>query len=165
METRRIRWSGAALVVGGVIVVDQLAKILAVAVDAPVVVQARNPGLVLGIFRAPVLVLLLGTFVVLATFLAVVGRWAVQVGISPCIPALIAGGLVANALDRARFGAVRDFLATPWAIVNLADIAVLAGMVGLGVALAFRLHHLSRTSRTIALEPRWLRATIVSVNA
>jgi lipoprotein signal peptidase len=40
--------------------------------------------------------------------------------------------------NRIRLGSVRDFLATPWAIVNLADLAVAAGLIGLVIALAAR---------------------------
>ena len=70
---------------------------------------------------------------VLALFLAVVGRWAVQVGISPIIPGVIAGGSLANALDRAEFGAVRDFLHTPWLVIDIGDIAIVAGIIALGI--------------------------------
>ena len=45
----------------------------------------------------------------------------------PIAAALIVGGMLGNTLDRIRFGVARDFLTTPWAIVNLADIAVASG--------------------------------------
>jgi lipoprotein signal peptidase len=45
-------------------------------------------------------------------------------------------------LDRARFGAVRDFIPTPFAIINVADIAVVVGVVALGLGLASRTRHL-----------------------
>jgi lipoprotein signal peptidase len=66
----------------------------------------------------------------------------VHAGISPVLPALIAGGMLGNVLDRARFGAVRDFIPTPFAIINLADVAVMVGVVALGLGLAFRARHL-----------------------
>ena len=58
------------------------------------------------------------------------------------MPALVAGGTVGNTLDRIRFGSVRDFLVTPWAIVNLADVAVAAGVIGLAITLAARVPQL-----------------------
>ena len=54
------------------------------------------------------------------------------------MPAFIVGGMVGNLLDRIRFGAVRDFLVTPWAIINFADIAVAAGILGVAISLAAR---------------------------
>ena len=53
--------------------------------------------------------------------------------------ALVIGGGLANTLDRARFGAVRDFIRTPWAIVNVADLCVVAGVVLLSVLGVMRL--------------------------
>ena len=50
--------------------------------------------------------------------------------------AFVAGGMIGNTLDRIRLGSVRDFLVTPWAIVNIADIAVAAGIIGVVVTLA-----------------------------
>ena len=74
----------------------------------------------------------------LAVFLAVIGRLAGRVGISPALPALIAGGMLGNTLDRIHFGSVRDFLVIPGGIINLADLAVAAGVISLIVALAIQ---------------------------
>jgi lipoprotein signal peptidase len=146
----------------GVVLADQLAKMFASSGRVPAVVPVRNPGLALGVLAGPPLLLVAGGVLVLAMFLAVVGRWAVQVGISPIIPGVIAGGSLANALDRAQFGAVRDFLTTPWGVViDVADIAVVVGIVVLGVSLALRVHHLRATSRTITFDARTLRAMVV----
>ena len=54
------------------------------------------------------------------------------------LPALVAGGTIGNTLDRIRIGSVRDFIVLPGAIINLADVAVAAGVVGLAIALASR---------------------------
>ena len=78
----------------------------------------------------------------MAAFLALVAGPAVALGVSPLAPALIVGGMLGNALDRIRFGAARDFLVTPWAIVNVADLAVAAGMVAFVVTVAWRLYRL-----------------------
>ena len=42
---------------------------------------------------------------------------------------LLAGGAASNLADRFVNGAVRDWLALPWLVVNLADLAVAAGVV------------------------------------
>jgi lipoprotein signal peptidase len=49
---------------------------------------------------------------------------------------VLLGGASSNLLDRLVRGAVQDWLATPWAVCNLADLAVVAGAVGLLVARA-----------------------------
>ena len=61
--------------------------------------------------------------------------------------ALIAGGMVGNTLDRIRFGSVRDFLVVPGAIVNLADLAVAAGMIALVVMLAVQIPRAAQSAR------------------
>ena len=53
--------------------------------------------------------------------------------LAPWIPAAVLGGALANLLDRLLSGSVQDFLATPWVVFNLADVAVIAGLIGLVV--------------------------------
>jgi lipoprotein signal peptidase len=65
------------------------------------------------------------------------------------IPACLLGGSLANLVDRIVFGSVHDFLATPWIVFNLADVAVLAGLVGL---ILTRTHH-PRTEEAIPCAP------------
>ncbi len=133
-----VRFLRPVLTAGFVVGVDQLAKTAA----AHATTSAHNPDLAFGIAHGPPPVLVVLSILVLGAFLAVVGRLAVQAGISPLLPALIAGGMLGNVLDRARFGAVRDFIPTPFAIINLADIAVMLGVVALGLGLALRMRHL-----------------------
>jgi lipoprotein signal peptidase len=149
--------SVAAFCAGGVVIVDQAAKTLA-ARAAP---TAHNRALAFGLARGPATVLALSSILMLGLFVLVIGRWTVQLGISPVFPALIAGGGIANAMDRVRLGAVRDFIATPLAVVNVADIAVLGGAVALFLALILRVRSLRVASCHIALEMPRLRATIV----
>lgn len=125
-------------VVGAIVLDDQLTK--AAATQAGLV--AHNPSYALGVVGGPGAVLIAGTIAVLVAFVAFVARPAVAFGVSPIAPALIVGGMFGNALDRIRFGAARDFLVTPWAIVNVADLAVAAGIVAFAVAVAWRLHRL-----------------------
>ena len=132
-------------VVGAIVLDDQLTK--AAATQAGLV--AHNPSYALGVVGGPTGVLIAGTIVVLAAFVAFVARPAVAFGVSPIAPALIVGGMFGNALDRIRFGAARDFLVTPWAIVNVADLAVAAGIVAFAVAVAWRLYRLRLESSGI----------------
>jgi lipoprotein signal peptidase len=133
------RWISVSVpVVAAIVLDDQATK--AAAAHAGLV--AHNPAYALGVVGGPAPVLIGGTVAVLVAFLAFVARPAIAFGVSPLAPALIVGGMLGNALDRIRFGAARDFLVTPWAIVNVADLAVAAGILGFAVAVAWRLHQL-----------------------
>jgi hypothetical protein len=153
---RRIlrQWWAPATTILAVVAVDQAVKI---SVRQPL----RNSGFLTGWSPISVIAVIGLTVFVLAGFLAVVGRWAIQIGISPCIPALTAAGMFSHTLDRIRFGAVRDFLSVGWLIIDVADLAVAAGMVALVVAFAHRMLTLRRQSRTIVLELPAFRAVVV----
>ena len=125
-------------VVAAVVAIDQLAKAAAPYVRSSVIAPAHNPDYAFGSVGGSAIALILGSVVVLGVFLTVIGRLASRVGISPALPALIAGGMLGNTLDRIHDGAVRDFLVVPFGIINLADIAVAAGVISLMVALAIR---------------------------
>jgi hypothetical protein len=124
--------------VAAIVLDDQLTKSAATQAGR----VAHNPSYALGVVGGPTAVLIAGTVVVMVAFLAFVARPAVAFGVSPIAPALIVGGMFGNALDRIRFGAARDFLVTPWAIVNVADLAVAAGIVVFAVAVGWRLYRL-----------------------
>jgi lipoprotein signal peptidase len=120
---------------GTVFAIDQLAKVAAPHLHTAFVLPARNPEYAFGAAGGSALTLIVGSVVVLAVFLAVIGRLAARVGVSPCLPAIIAGGMLGNTVDRIRLGSVRDFLVVPGGIVNLADLAVAAGVLALVVSL------------------------------
>src|SRR5438477_5343117 len=113
-----------ATVVSAVVVIDQLAKTAAPHLHSALLAPARNPDYAFGTVGGSALALILGSVIVLAVFLAVIGRLASRVGLSPALPALIAGGMLGNTLDRTNYGSVRDFLFVPGGIANLADLAV-----------------------------------------
>jgi lipoprotein signal peptidase len=164
LKTRR-RWMFATSVVVAVVMIDQLAKSWAANVKAgPDSAFVHNPGLLLGVAAVPVPVLILGMFAILGAFMAIVGRGSVQLGISPAIPALIVGGFAAHVLDPARFGAVRDFIHTPWIVIDVADIAVVIGIVLLVAAVALRVRAIHASKRHIVLDFRSLRPLIVDEN-
>jgi lipoprotein signal peptidase len=127
-----------AAVASSVVAIDQLAKAAAPHLHSALLAPAQNADYAFGAVGGSALALIAGSVVVLAVFLAVIGRLAGRVGISPALPALIAGGMLGNTLDRIHFGAVRDFLVIPGGIINLADLAVAAGVISLTVALAVR---------------------------
>jgi lipoprotein signal peptidase len=125
-------------VVGAIVLDDQITK--AAAAHAGLV--AHNPAYALGIVGGPAPVLIAGTVLVMVAFLALVVRPAVAFGVSPIAPALVVGGMLGNALDRIRLGAARDFVVTPWAIINLADVAVAVGIAAFVIAVAWRMRQL-----------------------
>ena len=106
----------------------------------------HNPGLFLGMVPlAPDSTVSALHWLVLPPILAWLG-WRVltldSVPITACY-ALVAGGLVGNLADRAE-GAVIDYVGfgpitgEEWAFMNLADLALVAGVVWLGVLLVLR---------------------------
>ncbi len=134
---RRWLWCFVA-VAGAVVVDDQFMKALA----AQRGVVAGNPALAFGVVGGPARLLIVGMIVVLVAFLRFVAPRAASLGLSPVLPALIAGGMFANLVDRLRFGVTRDFIVTPWATVNVADVAVIAGAVGLFFAAVWQMYKL-----------------------
>jgi lipoprotein signal peptidase len=133
------RWIAVSVpVVAAVVLDDQVTKSAA----AKAGLVAHNPAYALGVVGGPATLLILGTILVMVAFIAFVARPAVAFGVSPIAPALIVGGMLGNAIDRVRLGAARDFVTTPWAIVNLADIAVAAGIVTFVLAACWRMYRI-----------------------
>lgn len=125
-------------VTGSVLVIDQVSKMTAAHAGTGMVAPARNPAYAFGSVAASAPVLIIGAIVVLGLFLVVADRLVARFGVPVILPALVAGGTIGNTLDRVRLGSVRDFLVVPGAIINLADVAVAAGLVGLVITLAMR---------------------------
>jgi lipoprotein signal peptidase len=136
------RRSAGLLVAASVVSVDQVTKTIAAHGASGMVLPARNPSYALGIIGGPAPVLIIGSLVVLCAFLVMVDGLASRFEIPALFPAMVAGGMIGNMLDRVRFGAARDFLVTPWAIVNLADFAVAIGILGVAFTLASRVPRL-----------------------
>jgi len=136
------RPAAGLLVATTVVLIDQATKIAATHDPSSIVSPARNPAYALGIVNGPAPALIAGSVIMLCAFIVMVDVLAARFQISVLMPALVAGGTVGNTLDRIRFGSVRDFLVTPWAIINVADIAVAAGIIGVVVTLAARLPRL-----------------------
>jgi signal peptidase II len=127
---------GLATIVWAV-VVDQGTKLWAGATPDGVQVL-HNPRYALGVLGGSVPVLILGTVAVLGVFVAVIVPLGFRYGQPAWIPGLVLGGALSNMIDRARFGGVRDFIPTRWAIINVADLFVVAGVLILPALLATR---------------------------
>ncbi len=138
---RRTAWARVALVLGLVMVIDQLAKRLVTGAIAPgqsdgilpgiELVHVRNRGVAFGFLGgggALVLVLTAAALVALVVFFA----------LDPVRPlawlptGLLLGGAFGNLLDRLREGAVTDFIHVPlWPAFNLADVSITFGVLTL----------------------------------
>ena len=136
-----MKFGPAGLLAVAVVVDDQVTK--AAAMHAGSVV--RNPDYAFGIVGGTPPLLVAGTAIMLAVLVGVLVPLALRLGVSLLIPAVIIGGMLGNVLDRVRYGSVRDFLVTPWAIVNVADIAVTIGMILFVASVAWQLHKTVRS--------------------
>jgi signal peptidase II len=118
----------------GVVLVDQVTKLAAELLSdgqrhGPLV-PMRNPGFSLGLAATTRPLMLLA----MAAGIALVAAYGIRATGGSALPgwilALVIGGALSNLLDRLLLGAVRDFLAIAHIVINLADLAVLAGVLG-----------------------------------
>jgi signal peptidase II len=133
-------WARTLVVAGIVVAADQITKqLVADHVDRhePIelvfgfeISNVRNSGIAFGLLEgasdAVVLVLTLGALGMLIAYFAAHARrpelW-LPIG-------LVAGGALGNLADRVRIGAAIDFIDPPlWPAFNLADIAIVAGVL------------------------------------
>lgn len=140
------RWIGLSIA-AAVIVLDQLTKYLIVHVvmSPPQLIEVTsffnivmvwNRGASFGLFSTqsawtPVI---LGTVAVLISIALLVWLFRAQSKWLAAALALVIGGALGNAIDRAVYGAVADFLdfyayAYHWPAFNVADIAISIGVV------------------------------------
>ena len=93
-------------------------------------VPVHNPRFSLGLAgpSLPVMVLLMAAGIAAAAGYTL--RAAAHGRLPLWIPGFLLGGASSNLADRLLLGSVRDFLATPWAVINLADLAVVAAVIG-----------------------------------
>lgn len=100
------------------------------------IVHSVNPAFSLGVARPAFAVMILLAVLLIVGF----GGWTVRLAIGGRVPAwapgLLIGGAGANLLDRLAFGAVHDWLRISGVTMNLADVLVLAGVLGVGGHLA-----------------------------
>jgi signal peptidase II len=141
----RTAWARAALVLVAVVAVDQATKALARGAVArgeqdPILpgvklVNVRNEGVAFGIDAGgTTLVLVLVALALVALVVYFARHSAKPLMWLPV--GLLVGGALGNIVDRVREGSVTDFLKIPlWPAFNLADVAIVAGVLALLLAL------------------------------
>ncbi len=114
-----------------VVAADQVSKMLAHAglLGTGWVEPVVNPDLALGLAGGPSSAeSLLGVATLVLAGLVLRRRLLTgRIGVLPA--ALVIGGSMGNLLDRAVYGSVRDFIAGPGMVFNVADVALLAGVL------------------------------------
>lgn len=123
--------AGVCLAVVGLDQATKLAATLAAAGQTSgLVVPVHNPRFSLGLAGAPLPIMAL----LMAAGILAAGGYSLRAAhrgrLPAWVPGLLIGGASSNLLDRLLFGSVRDFLATPLVVINLADLAVLAAVIG-----------------------------------
>jgi signal peptidase II len=133
-----VRWHHTVPGVAAVVlVVDQLSKALAsgLAPDAGLR-SVHNRDFSMQWASAPRLAEVALMATVLA-FTALSARGALRAGRIPAWPVgLVLGGSLGNLVDRTALGSVRDFLPLGHVVINVADVAVAAGLIA--IALTYR---------------------------
>jgi signal peptidase II len=138
-------WIRAGIVLGCVLVVDQLSKRLVDASLAPGdsdsvlpgvrLVHVRNKGIAFGALAGGHTIVL----IVIALALAALVVYFVGHAQRPLVwlpTGLLVGGALGNIFDRVRDGAVTDFIKVPWwPAFNLADVAITLGVLALVLVL------------------------------
>jgi signal peptidase II len=138
-------WGRAGLVVLAVVLLDQVTKAVVVAnvgrghrdavFPGVELVHVRNRGIAFGLFDGGGALLTVLTLAALAALLVYFALHATR----PLLwlaTGLLLGGALGNIVDRAREGAVTDFIDLPlWPAFNLADMAITAGVLTLLLAL------------------------------
>ena len=131
----------AALLAAGVLAADQATKAVVRSsigrgeridvLPGIDLVNTRNRGIAFGLFDDGGAVLTIVTVAALVALLAYFARHAAR----PLLwlpTGLLLGGALGNLIDRARDGAVTDFVDLPlWPAFNLADVAIVAGVIAL----------------------------------
>ena len=134
-------WLRAGLVLGAVVLVDQLSKRIVDDNVAPGdsrsvfpgvdIVHVTNKGVAFGAFAGGHTVVLIVIAVAVAALLLYFVRHAQR----PLVwlpTGLLVGGALGNIFDRVRDGAVTDFIKLPWwPAFNLADVSITLGVLTL----------------------------------
>jgi signal peptidase II len=134
-------WGRAGLVLGLVLLVDQVSKRLVQSglsrgeedpiLPGVTLVHVRNDGVAFGAFSGGKVIVVI---VIALALLALVAYFATHVD-RPLVwlpTGLLIGGAVGNIFDRIRDGAVTDFIKLPaWPAFNVADMAITAGVLAL----------------------------------
>jgi lipoprotein signal peptidase len=128
-----------------VVVADAATKVLAAFLASRgfgwgVLLPVQNPDFSLGLASAPFPITLALASLGILVFGGYTAWQASRRKVLPWVPGLLIGGAIGNLLDRLLFGAVHDWLYLPKVTIDLADIAVLLGVVGYLVSLVLTRH-------------------------
>jgi signal peptidase II len=127
----------SVLLGGAMVLVDQATKLAAEWLSGGQrhgpLVPLRNPGfsLALAATSRPLMLLAMAAGIALVAAYGV--RATAHSALPGWIPALVIAGAISNLLDRLLLGAVRDYLAIGHLVINLADLAVLTGVLIYGL--------------------------------
>ncbi len=126
---------GGTVAVAAVDLVTKAAAPVMVPVAPWLLAPMSNDELSLGVVgsSAPVLVAAMAAGLLAAALVAVQLIRRGRVGVVGCL--LVLGGALGNLVDRAATGAVNDFLIAGPVVLNVADLAVVAGAVSIARAL------------------------------
>jgi signal peptidase II len=138
-RTARGAWARAAAVLAAVLAVDQLVKALVVAglergevrdvVAGIKLVNTRNTGVAFGELQDGGVVVAVVIAVAIGALLVYFARHA-HVALMWLPTGMLLGGALGNIVDRAREGAVIDFVKLPyWPAFNVADAAITLGVI------------------------------------
>lgn len=144
----RGQWLGLGAVAGTALAVDQIAKLAVrsslaadegVRVIGPLTLRhITNSGIAFGLFSRAVPIVVLLTAFALGWMLLFFARSGARHPVLAPALGLLAGGSIANLIDRVRLGHVTDFIEFPhWPTFNLADAFITIGVVLLLGALVF----------------------------
>ena len=134
-------WRLAAVTTAVVVALDQITKQIALASIAPGesenvffgldVTNIRNTGVAFGALKGAGLLVLALTILALAALLVYFALHPTKPGL--WLPVgMVVGGALGNLADRARIGAVIDFIDPKfWPAFNVADAAIVLGILGL----------------------------------
>ncbi len=130
-----------AIVAATVAALDQVTKAMA---HTP----RHNPQYAFGVAGGQTAALCCIAIAVLAVFGLLGWRFADRIGAPSWVLVAMVTASGSNTVDRVMFGSVRDFIVTPWVIVNIADVVIAAGIVTiLGCT---TVHLRPRTAKTLA---------------
>ena len=135
-------WLRAGLVLGSVLLADQVTKRLVQAgvergsedsvLPGVSIVHVRNHGVAFGALSGGRAVVVVAVVAVALVALAVFFVTHVQRPLAWLPTGLLMGGALGNIFDRLRDGAVTDFIKLPaWPAFNLADVAITLGVLAL----------------------------------
>src|SRR5947208_16738809 len=134
-------WRLAAVTTAVVVALDQITKQIALASIAPGesenvffgldITNIRNTGVAFGALKGAGLLVLALTILALAALLVYFALHPTKPGL--WLPVgMVVGGALGNLADRARIGAVIDFIDPKfWPAFNVADAAIVLGILGL----------------------------------